>query len=120
MLESFYDDNKTIKFVSICGKYEAVYNYKGILLNERNDPVNMGTYNYGIETIVHLILDVVPYSNEFLVSLGGVIFTGYPGSGWFNVPGVSVDVGARGKNLTRYNDNKNVIDNYWGNFGVFR
>jgi Mg-chelatase subunit ChlD len=109
-----------LKYVSVCGKYEAVYNYAGMLLDEFNDPVNMGTYNYGISLIDHLILDVVPYSNEFLVSLGGVFFTGYPGRGWFNTPGIFVDVASRGKNLDRYNENKYIIDTYWEGFGVFR
>ena len=41
------DGEYNLKFVSYDGFCEAVYNKKGILLNENNDPINMGTYNYG-------------------------------------------------------------------------
>ncbi|MCL2019436.1 MAG: cellulose binding domain-containing protein [Oscillospiraceae bacterium] len=103
--EGSYKGEYNLKFVSTCGKYEAVYNYAGILLNEHNDPVNMGTYNYGITSIAHLLLDVVPYSDESVVSLGSVILTGEHGKGWFNVPGGYVDCSARSENLNRFNNN---------------
>ncbi|GHV48673.1 hypothetical protein FACS189499_08580 [Clostridia bacterium] len=35
-----------LKFVSLDGKYEAVYNKNGVLLKAENDPINMGTYKY--------------------------------------------------------------------------
>jgi|GEM_PF-2306076 len=36
-----------LKFVSYDGFCEAVYNKNGVLLTEENDPINMGTFNYG-------------------------------------------------------------------------
>lgn len=53
-----------LKFVSENGFYEAVYNIEGILLTEKNDAVNMGTYNYAdpiSEPQKHSIYDVLPY-----------------------------------------------------------
>ena len=41
------DGEYNLKFLSYDSFCEAVYNKKGILLNENNDPINMGTYNYG-------------------------------------------------------------------------
>ncbi len=58
------DGEYNLKFVSYDGFYEAVYNKKGILLNENNDPINMGTYNYaaGIPNIkAHERFDMYPY-----------------------------------------------------------
>ena len=53
-----------LKFVSGDGFCEAVYNKSGALLTERNDPVNMGTFNYaaGIPRAdAHEKYDVSPY-----------------------------------------------------------
>jgi hypothetical protein len=53
-----------LKFVSADGFCEAVYNKKGILLTEKNDPVNMGTFNYsaGIRHYnAHFKYDIYPY-----------------------------------------------------------
>ena len=52
-----------LKFVSYDGIFEAVYNKKGELLTEHNDPKNMGTYNYvsSDDWIGHGIYDVIPY-----------------------------------------------------------
>lgn len=53
-----------LKFISNCGKYEAVYNKYGDLLTEYNDPINMGTFNYAKyipHPLKHLKLDVSPY-----------------------------------------------------------
>jgi len=53
-----------MKFVSGDGFCEAVYNKEGVLLTEKNDPVNMGTFNYaaGIhEASAHLKYDITPY-----------------------------------------------------------
>ncbi|MDE7360316.1 MAG: cellulose binding domain-containing protein [Oscillospiraceae bacterium] len=53
-----------LKFMSSCGKYEAVYNRNGELLTEINDPVNMGTYNYvdfNTDFWGHKKYDVDPY-----------------------------------------------------------
>jgi hypothetical protein len=53
-----------LKFVSPEGFCEAVYNRHGDLLNERTDPVNMGTFNYGYgikENNAHSKYDVDPY-----------------------------------------------------------
>jgi len=58
------DGEYNLKFVSYDGFCEAVYNKKGILLNENNDPINMGTYNYaaGMSDIkAHGKFDVSPY-----------------------------------------------------------
>ena len=58
------DGEYNLKFLSYDGFCEAVYNKKGILLNENNDPINMGSYNYapGIPIIhAHAIFDVSPY-----------------------------------------------------------
>lgn len=81
--------------------YEAVYNYDGILLDEDNDPVNMGTYNYAdpSDKLNHGLLDVKPYSDEFYL----IVFGG--GDGWYNIQGCSVDFAARGNNMDKYNHN---------------
>lgn len=53
-----------LKFVSPDGFCEAVYNKNGMLLTEKNDPVNMGTFNYcaGItEVNAHVKYDITPY-----------------------------------------------------------
>jgi len=58
------DGEYNLKFVSYDYYCEAVYNKKGILLDENNDPINMGTYNYaaGISNInAHGKFDVSPY-----------------------------------------------------------
>lgn len=61
------DGEYNLKFVSDCGKYEAVYNKYGVLLTEYNDPVNMGTYNYGsymkgvTQAAQHVSCDVIPF-----------------------------------------------------------
>jgi hypothetical protein len=62
-----YKGEYNLKFVSKNGrKYEAVYNYAGELLDENNDPVNMGTYNYADPSnkLKHGRYDVCPYSDE--------------------------------------------------------
>lgn len=53
-----------MKFISANGFCEAVYNKYGILLTEENDPVNMGTFNYGAgipEAGSHQRFDIDPY-----------------------------------------------------------
>ncbi|WP_026881522.1 hypothetical protein [Clostridium akagii] len=58
------DGEYNLKFISYDDFYEAVYNKKGILLDEHNDPINMGTYNYaaGIcSNKAHMKFDVDPY-----------------------------------------------------------
>jgi len=52
-----------LKFLSYDSYYEAVYNKKGVLLNENNDPINMGTYNYGKGYSIkeHIKFDQDPY-----------------------------------------------------------
>lgn len=67
--ETFYhmqgkDGDYNVKFVSEEGYHEAIYNKAGDLLTERNDPVNMGTFNYADPTgqpAMHAALDVLPY-----------------------------------------------------------
>lgn len=58
------DGTYNLKFVSKCGKFEAVYDKNGVLLTEVNDPVNMGTYNYCTpdNKLIHAILDVGTYA----------------------------------------------------------
>lgn len=111
--EACYDENEgvykgeyNLKFVSKDGKFEAVYNYVGILLDENNDPVNMGTYNYASpsDMLKHAYLDVMPYTDEWYITSLFPFYGG--GKGWFNVPGVSVDCSARGENLDIYGDNE--------------
>lgn len=58
------DGEYNMKFVSYNGFCEAVYNKKGVLLTENNDPINMGTFNYaaGIRSInAHVKFDISPY-----------------------------------------------------------
>ncbi|GHV43249.1 hypothetical protein FACS189490_13340 [Clostridia bacterium] len=44
----FGDDGEfNVKFLSEDGFFEAIYNKKGELLTKDNDPLNMGTFNYG-------------------------------------------------------------------------
>lgn len=53
-----------LKFISADKFCEAVYNRYGTLLTEKNDPVNMGTFNYaaGIrQSNAHEKYDVTPY-----------------------------------------------------------
>ena len=53
-----------LKFLSPDGFCEAVYNKKGVLLNENNDPVNMGTFNYAAGMSMkgaHKKFDIDPY-----------------------------------------------------------
>jgi hypothetical protein len=77
------DGDRNLKFVSNCGKYEAVYNKNFEILSDRYsdyenqylgynqdigvyDPINMGTYNYcgsEIDAGKHHKLDVIPYEN---------------------------------------------------------
>ena len=59
-----YNGEYNLKFLSSDGYCEAVYNKSGDLLTEKNDPINMGTYNYaaGIPSLgAHNKFDVSPY-----------------------------------------------------------
>jgi hypothetical protein len=58
------DGAYNLKFISRDGHFEAVYNKGGCLLTANNDPLNMGTFNYGdyqTENMKHLKYDVWPY-----------------------------------------------------------
>jgi hypothetical protein len=58
------DGAYNLKFISGDGHFEAVYNKGGCLLTLQNDPLNMGTFNYGdyqTEKIKHYKYDVRPY-----------------------------------------------------------
>ncbi|MHB9293083.1 hypothetical protein Holit_02202 [Hollandina sp. SP2] len=58
------DGAYNLKFISGDGHFEAVYNKDGELLTADNDPLNMGTFNYGdyqTENMKHLKYDVWPY-----------------------------------------------------------
>jgi hypothetical protein len=58
------DGAYNLKFISRDGHFEAVYNKDGALLTADNDPLNMGTFNYGdyqTENMKHLKYDVWPY-----------------------------------------------------------
>ena len=111
-----------LKFVSNCGKHEAVFNRAGVLLDERKDPVNMGTYNYACpnrEPIKHFNLDVVPYSDETIVSLGGTVTMGFGrrGRGWGNVKGVHIDFSHKDNNLDKYKNNQAAVDAHRQKYG---
>lgn len=58
------DGEYNLKFISCDGFCEAVYNKNGILLDDKTDPINMGTYNYaaGIREMgAHEKYDIAPY-----------------------------------------------------------
>jgi hypothetical protein len=58
------DGEYNLKFISTDGHFEAVYNKDGILLTQKNDLLNMGTFNYAhqlADQITHYNLDVWPY-----------------------------------------------------------
>jgi hypothetical protein len=42
-----YDGEFNVKFLSEDGFFEAVYDKNGDLLTDENNPLNMGTFNYG-------------------------------------------------------------------------
>ncbi len=59
------DGEFNVKFITDDGLFEAVYNKSGVLLTEKNDAVNMGTYNYASpvsDPEKHIIYDILPYS----------------------------------------------------------
>ena len=94
------DGEYNLKFVSYDYFYEAVYNKKGILQTENNDPINMGTYNYaaGIPNIhAHESYDVSPY-----IKWGTTI----------NSPQKGKDVINKGVNLAFINYKKNAKSVY--------
>ncbi len=53
------------KWISNNGHYELVFNGNSVLQNERNNPEDMGTYNFmnPIEIVKHLEYDVLPWIN---------------------------------------------------------
>ena len=56
------DGEYNLKFESYDYYDEAVYNKKGILLTENNDPINMGSFNFGISSRNdHIRFDQYPY-----------------------------------------------------------
>ncbi|MDL2211258.1 hypothetical protein LJB88_00055 [Erysipelotrichaceae bacterium OttesenSCG-928-M19] len=58
------DGEYNLKFLSEDGHFEAVYDIRGQLLTEVNDPINMGTFNYADSILYpekHSIYDVLPY-----------------------------------------------------------
>ena len=56
------DGEYNLKFESYDYYDEAVYNKQGILLTENNDPINMGSYNYGVSSRdAHKRFDQWPY-----------------------------------------------------------
>jgi hypothetical protein len=58
------DGEYNLKFISADGHFEAVYNREGILLTQKNDILNMGTFNYAhqlADQVTHYNLDVWPY-----------------------------------------------------------
>lgn len=57
-------ETPNVKYVSADGHFEVVYSSNGKLLSEKNDPANMGTYNYKSpinDQANHLLWDVAPY-----------------------------------------------------------
>jgi hypothetical protein len=69
-----------MKFISADGHFEAVYNIDGEKLTEKNDPMNMGTFNYGDpvnEKLRHVVYDVLPFfewknSRKSMVHINGL------------------------------------------------
>lgn len=58
------DGEYNLKFVSQNGLFEAVYNRAGELLTEKNDPQNMGTFNFADpdgQPGEHSLYDIWPY-----------------------------------------------------------
>ena len=58
------DGGKNIKYVSFDGHFEVIYNGKNVLQNEKNNSLDMGTYNYyspKTAPIDHGIYDIMPY-----------------------------------------------------------
>lgn len=58
------DGEYNMKFVSADGHFEAVYNRDGCKLTAENDPMNMGTFNYGDplnEKMSHTVYDIMPF-----------------------------------------------------------
>jgi hypothetical protein len=104
LLDKALSGDFNLKFVSADGMYEAVYDKSGTLLTQYNDPVNMGTFNYGNNytggALAHFELDMVPY---------GVL----NGTGMGNVPGgrsTSKPLSAVSQEAKDYRDNfaKNI------------
>ena len=67
-----------------------------------NDPINMGTYNYGdpnasgLAVLKHVYYDVKPYTTEWFPVVG-------LGLGWFNIPdGPTIDCAAKNYNGTNH------------------
>ena len=100
-----------LKFVSKDGKFEAVYNYNNMLLDDREsneaeghlyDPKNMGTYNYANpdwpSKIIHGFYDVMPFSDDWY------------GMGYYNLPGEYVDAAGAYDNSERYDVNDDAKD----------
>lgn len=53
-----------LKFMSADGHFEVIYNIDGEKLTEKNDSMNMGTFNYGDpinEKLKHVVYDVLPF-----------------------------------------------------------
>jgi hypothetical protein len=113
--EGKYKGEYNLKFVSNDGKYEAVYNYAGVLLDEKNDPVNMGTYNYSDPNatiaVGHVIVDVFPYSDEILYQRISQLL-GNSTTGLGNVPGVYIDCSKAKENKYRYKNNTDAQEHY--------
>jgi len=113
--EGKYKGEYNLKFVSHDGKYEAVYNYAGVLLDENNDPVNMGTYNYSDPNatlaVGHVIVDLFPYTNELRYQLISQLL-GNSTTGLGNVPGTYIDCSSANTNFDRYADNLDAQEHY--------
>ena len=53
-----------MKFISEDGHFEAIYNIEGVKLTGENNPMNMGTFNYGDpinEKLSHIVYDILPF-----------------------------------------------------------
>ncbi|MDR0887548.1 MAG: hypothetical protein LBM97_02585 [Candidatus Nomurabacteria bacterium] len=55
------DGEYNLKFLSVDGHFEAVYNLAGELLTVENDPDNAATYNFAPSGKLHTEFDVKPY-----------------------------------------------------------
>ena len=53
-----------MKFISADGHFEAIYNIDGVKLTGENNPMNMGTFNYGNpvnKKLRHIVYDILPF-----------------------------------------------------------
>jgi hypothetical protein len=104
-----------LMYVNSSSVQSARSSVAGVLLDENNDPVNMGTYNYSDPNatlaVGHVIVDVFPYSNEFGYQLISQLL-GNSITGLGNVPGTYIDCSGANANFDRYDHNTDAQEHY--------